>query len=603
MQEYNNDDKKFEINVWKQIFKVVFSKKIYAFLLFFTIMLTVFAETIYPILNALAIEKFLEHRNYTDFNKYIIYYSLLAVIIGISTTLFLLVASKMENNTSYEFRKKAYEKLQLLSYSYYDTNSTGWIMSRMTSDSRRLSFIISWGLVDILWSFISMFVIFIILLIYHFVLALISLILVPVIFLFSFLIRKKLLKSYRNARRVNSIMTANYNDSFMGSKTTKTLVIEDSNYEEFVGHAKEYKRYALRAAIYSSLFGPVVFLLTYSGVGFTLIFGGAINLGFINIKPIDVTTLYLFVSYIIRFFDPITILSKVLADVKQAQASAERVIQLINTELEIKDTKEVINKYGDIFNPKYENYEKLEGKIEFKDVSFKYKKGETVLNNFNLVINKGQTVALVGHTGSGKSTIVNLISRFYEPTSGSILIDDLDYKKRSIGWLHYNLGYVLQSPQLFKGSIKDNIKYGKLNATDEEVINAAKVANCFDFIMSLEGKFDFNVGESGNRLSIGQRQLISFARAIIRDPKIIILDEATSSVDTEAELLIQDALEKILKNRTSIIIAHRLSTVINSDKIIVLKNGAIVENGTHKELLNNKGYYYELYQNQFYKVL
>jgi len=313
--------------------------------------------------------------------------------------------------------------------------------------------------------------------------------------------------------------------------------------------------------------------------------------------------IYIGIDYTLKMFGPILSIAQILGDFQQAQASAERIISLINTKPEIVDREDVIEKYGDIYNPKKENYEELIGKVEFKNVDFKYNTGEEVLHDFNLKVESGMSVALVGHTGSGKSTIINLISRFYEPTNGSILIDDVDYKDRSVGWLHSNLGYVLQSPQLFSGSILDNVRYGNLSASDEECIKALEIVDAKDFIESLPDKYNTNVGEGGSRLSQGERQLISFARAIVANPKLLILDEATSSIDTKSEEKIQNAISKVLKNRTSFIVAHRLSTIVNSNLIIVMDKGRIVESGTHKELLNKKGYYFELYKNQFRKQI
>ncbi|MDY0024307.1 MAG: ATP-binding cassette domain-containing protein, partial [Candidatus Izemoplasmatales bacterium] len=300
-----------------------------------------------------------------------------------------------------------------------------------------------------------------------------------------------------------------------------------------------------------------------------------------------------------QFFDPVNNIANFYARFQQAQASAERIVSLIETKADIVDSEEVIEKYGTVFYYKKENFEPLLGEVEFKDVDFKYNVGEQVLTDFNLKVKAGQSIALVGHTGAGKTTIVNLISRFYEPTKGEILIDGVDYRKRSLGWLHSNLGYVLQTPHLFSGSVMENIRYGNLMATDEEVIEAAKAVEAHNFIMKFENGYDTECGEGGSRLSVGQKQLVSFARAILADPKILILDEATSSVDTETEQLIQTAINKLLKGRTSFIVAHRLSTIVHSDQILVLEDGKIIESGRHKELIKKGGAYYKLYTNQY----
>ncbi|MDF2591969.1 MAG: transporter ATP-binding protein, partial [Clostridia bacterium] len=317
------------------------------------------------------------------------------------------------------------------------------------------------------------------------------------------------------------------------------------------------------------------------------------------LQALSYGTLVLFIQYTIQFFEPVRELARIFAELQSAQASAERIFSMIETEPEIVDSEEVIAKYGDSFCGERECWPHIEGNISFKNVSFSYKDGEKVLSNFNLDVKSGETIALVGETGSGKSTIVNLACRFYEPTEGQVLIDGMDYTKMPIAWLQSNLGYVLQTPHLFSGTIKDNIKYGKLTATDEEIINAAKLVNAHDFISKLENGYDNEVGEGGNRLSTGEKQLVSFARAILANPRIFVLDEATSSIDTETEHIIQDAIQTVLEGRTSFIIAHRLSTIRSADRILVIRDGEVTEQGNHKQLMKLKGYYYRLYTNQF----
>ena len=567
-------------------------------MLVFVSLLSVF-EAAYPILNKYAIDVFFTEKNYDTFPIFAGLYVLNAIFFGLSVWGFIRFAGRVEVSTSYELRRQAYNKLQALPFSYFDRTPQGWVMARMTSDSRRLANIISWGLVDFLWGLLTMVIIMVVLFIYEWRLALIITALMPFLVTVAVYFRKKILNAFRESRKINSKITASYNEGFMGTKTTKSLVIEDKNNEEFEQLTFDLRKSNMRAIRFSAMFSPIMLVISYIGVTLTLYFGG--NMVLLTILPLG--TLYLFIDYTIRFFDPVMQLARILAEFQQAQASAERVVQLIETEVEIFDRPEVIEKYGSLFNPKKENWEELEGAVEFDNVTFKYNAGETVLKNFNLKVNAGQTVALVGHTGSGKSTIVNLISRFYEPTEGRILIDGLDYKDRSIGWLHSKLGYVLQSPHLFSGTVMENIRYGRLTATDEEVIEAAKVVNAHAFIEKLEKGYDNEVGEGGNKLSVGQKQLISFARAILAQPRLLILDEATSSIDTETEVLIQAAIDKLLLNRTSFVIAHRLSTIVSADLILVLEDGKIIESGSHRELLNQQGHYYNLYKNQFMKEL
>ncbi|MEZ7872876.1 MAG: ABC transporter ATP-binding protein, partial [Eubacteriales bacterium] len=320
-----------------------------------------------------------------------------------------------------------------------------------------------------------------------------------------------------------------------------------------------------------------------------LVLTGAMSLG----------TIAAFISYITDFFHPVQNIASTFSEFQRRQAAAERVLTLLDTEPDIQDTQEVEDLFGDNFNPRRENWPPIIGDIDFEDVSFKYKDGEEVLNNFNLRIKAGETIALVGATGAGKSTIVNLICRFYEPTGGSIKIDGADYRTRSQLWLQSNIGYVLQEPQLFSGTIADNIRYAEKEATDEQVREAARLVNAETFILKLEKGYDTQVGEGGNRLSTGEKQLISFARAIIHNPRLFVLDEATSSVDTETEMMIQQAIEKTLHGRTSFIIAHRLSTIRHADRILVIEDGKIAESGSHKELIAERGQYYQLYTTQF----
>lgn len=595
----------FKINTWKKIFKIIAKDKKVIFKMIIIVLLLTSLDIIFPLLNKYAIETYFSDKpDFTNRHLFIAIYGVVALIFGLTVWGFIRAAAVVEEATTFELRMQAFKNLQQLSFSYFDTTPTGWVMARMTSDARRLASIISWGIVDILWGFMLMIGILVVSFFINWRLALILTALLPFFLVIAIYFRKKILKEYREVRKINSQVTASYSESFMGAKTTKTLVLEDENNYEFDLIATRMKKRSLKAAFISSLFWPTILMLGYIGVVLVLYQGGILIINDPTGLIFTTSTLYLFIDYAIKFFDPVMVIARVLADFQQAQASAERVISLIETVPEILDTEEVVAKYGDIFNHKKENWETIKGKISFNNVSFKYKNTEQyVLENFNLTILPGQMVALVGETGSGKSTIVNLISRFYEPTEGEILIDDQNYQLRSISWLHANLGYVLQTPQLFSGTIKENIRYGRLEATDDEIITASKLANAHSFIIEQEKGYDTDIGEGGNKLSLGQKQLISFARAVIANPKILVLDEATSSIDTENEKVILDAMKTVLKGRTSIVVAHRLSTVVKADVIIVLRDGKVIEQGTHQELLHLKGYYFELYRNQFIQEL
>lgn len=589
---------KVNLGTWKKILKTVFDDKKSVFFLFFFAVVMGFIDMTMTLFNAYAIDNFFEKGNYETLPIFITLYVLAAFIMGFSVWGFIYQAGKIEVKTNYRLRKEAFETIQRLPFSYFDKTPQGWIMARMTSDSRRLANIISWGVVDFLWSFVIMLAILIILFIYSWKLALIISASIPVMIVLAYYFRKKILAGYRVSRKKNSIVTAAFNESFMGAKTTKSLAIEAEALQEFEIKTVDLRRSTTKAILWSSIFSPIMLMISYIVLG-VVMYQGSKTIITAGVALLTVGTFYIFIDYTVRFFDPVMQISRILAQFQQAQASAERIVQLIEENPAIYDTDEVVQKYGDLLNPHFENWEDLEGSIEFKDVTFSYNDTEIILDKFNLKVEKGMSVALVGHTGSGKTTIVNLLSRFYEPTAGEILIDGKDYRTRSIHWLHKRLGYVLQTPHLFTTNIMENIRYGRLDATDEEVIEAAKAIGADAFISKMPNGYLSNIGEGGNKLSIGEKQLISFARAVLADPKILILDEATSSIDSEAEQVIQEATHKLLSGRTSFIVAHRLSTIVDADLIILLSGGKIVEMGVHKELLKLKGGYYQLYKNQF----
>ena len=594
MQDSPNKEK-IELNVWKNFFIYLKPYK-GLFLILTTIMIILgILDAIFPLLTKYAIDNFVEKRNISGLGRFGIVYFLAVVALSVTVYYFIEIAGKLETKMAYDIRKKGFEKLQVLSLSYYDDKAVGWLMARMTSDITRLSETISWSLVDLAWGFTMMLAVTIAMIRLNYKLALITLSVIPLVAVISFYFQRKILKAQRVVRKLNSKITAAYNEDIQGAKTTKTLVREEINLSEFSEITSSMRDSSIRATIISSIYLPIILTLASIGTGLALNFGGQGVL----LNTISFGTLVAFISYTSQFYEPIRQIAVIFAELQGAQASAERVFSLLNEEPDILDTKEVVEKYGDLLNPKKELWPEIKGGVEFKNVTFSYKTGETVLENFNLKVEPGETIALVGETGSGKSTIVNLFCRFYEPTSGEILIDGINYKDMPQNWIHENLGYVLQSPHLFSGTIRDNIRYGNLDATDEDIINAAKLVNAHGFIMETEKGYDTEVGEGGGLLSTGQKQLISFARAIVRNPRLFVLDEATSSIDTETEKIIQDAINKVLEGRTSFVIAHRLSTIRNAHRILVIRDGKIVESGSHRELIQQKGYYYNLYTNQF----
>ncbi|MGV8981714.1 ABC transporter ATP-binding protein [Clostridium sp.] len=590
----NKSAGKIDIGIWRKLFKYLTEfKKGLAFLAFLMVGVAGI-DVVMPLLTRYAIDNFIMKKTTQGLSIFAIVYFCIIVFQALNVRLFIINAGKIETHLAYHIRKLGFKRLQQLSFSYYDNSSVGWLMARMTSDVARLSEIISWGLIDMVWALVMMIGFIGVMLINNVRLTLICMSVVPPLFLIGMFFQKKILKSYRKVRKLNSKLTADFSEEISGAKTTKTLVREEENLKEFKLDAGVMRNSSVKAAMFSALFLPIVISMGSLGAGFVLWIGGKSVIS----GALTYGTFVMFIAYTVQFFDPVSQLAGTIAELQNAQASAERIITLIETEPEIWDREDVIEKYGDLFYPKVENFEDIQGDIEFKDVCFSYKNGEKVFKNFNLKVKKGDTIALVGETGSGKSTLVNLLCRFYEPSSGEILIDGIDYRERSLLWLQSNIGYVLQSPHLFSGNIRDNIMYGKLNATQDEIENAARLVNAHSFISKLEKGYDSEVGEGGGNLSTGEKQLISFARAIVADPALFVLDEATSSIDTETERMIQNAIEKVLSDRTSFVVAHRLSTIVSADKILVIRHGKITESGTHRELLRRKGYYYTLYTNQ-----
>ncbi len=591
-QEYN---KRFDLNLWKKLFTYLKPYNKYLLILAIVMIGVAGIDAVFPLMNKHAVDNFVVPGNLAGLTRFAVYYGILICIQVINIWLFIAIAGKIEMGISYDIRKVAFKRLQELSFSYYDKTAIGWIMARLTSDVRKLGETIAWGLVDMVWGFTMMSLIMIIMLTLNWKLALITLSVIPLLLLFSLYFQKKILDAYRQVRKINSKITGAFNEGIMGAKTTKTLVREAENLNEFQVITSKMRSSSIKAAIFSALYLPIVLSLGSIGTALTLWYGGS----WIHQEFITYGLLVAFLSYTVQFFEPIREMARVFAELQSAQASAERILSLIDTEPEIKDSQEIIEKYGDTFNPKRENWPKIKGKITFQNVSFSYEADEKIISNLNLNIKPGESIALVGETGSGKSTIVNLACRFYEPTKGKILIDDVDYRERSQLWLQDNIGYVLQDPHLFNGTIKENIKYGNPNADESAIIRAARMVNAHRFIIEFPDGYNTEVGEGGSKLSTGEKQLISFARAILADPKIFVLDEATSSVDTEMEQVIQLAINKMLKGRTNFIIAHRLSTIRAADRILVLRNGKIIESGNHQQLLEKQGYYYRLYTNQF----
>jgi ATP-binding cassette subfamily B protein len=515
--------------------------------------------------------------------RFLSMYGVLILLQAVGVFLFITLTGVLGERIRYDLRRKLFNHLQKLSFSYFDRTPVGWIISRVTSDTERIAELVTWGLLDVTWGMTSVIISMVFMFLINWQLALIILLLLPILIYVAFQFKRRILGEFREVRRINSQITGAYNENISGVRVTKALAREQLDLLEFQDLSSDMYRASYRASWLSALFLPVVQLITAFGVAATVLFGGLqVEYGTMTIGDIQA-----FIAYVTFMLWPVQEMARVFAQMQQSIASAERVFSLIDAVPDIEDKEGAVAP------------DNISGDIRFEDVEFFYEKGKPVLDDFNLHVKKGETIALVGPTGGGKSTIVNLLCRFYEPKNGRILLNNMDYTDLTQQAIQSRVGMVLQTPHLFSGTIRENLRYGRLEATDEEIEAAAKLAGAHDFIKALEHGYDEDVGEGGNMLSVGQKQLLSLARAILAEPDIFIMDEATSSVDTLTEALIQQGMEAIMEGRTSFIIAHRLSTIKRADRILVIENGRITESGTHGELIHNRGHYYNLYTNQF----
>lgn len=553
-------------------------------------------DVLVPLFQSYAIDHFIALNTLKGLNIFALVYVAMIVTQTVSVYLSVHAATTIEMSVGKDLKKAQFEHLQTLSFSYYNTTPVGYIHARVMSDTLKIAGMIAWGLVDMFWAFIYVVSVFVIMFLLNWKLALIIMLVVPCIAVLTVYFQNKILHWNRRVRKVNSQITSAYNEGITGVRTSKSMVIEEDNQKNFRSITKNMHQAATKSAMLNAVYIPTILFFSSVAAAIVLARGGYM----VQSQVMQLGTLSVFISYAVVIFEPIQQLARLLADLISCQASIERVMDLLEQQPNVTDAPEVIERYGDMFEAKKENWERIEGDIVFEDVSFRYPDGkEYVLEHFNLHVPAGMNVAIVGETGAGKSTLVNLLGRFFEPTKGRILIDGKDYRERSQLWLHSQIGYVLQNPHLFSGTLYDNIRYGRLEATDEEVREAARKVSADIVAGKLEKGYESNVGESGGRLSTGEKQLISFARAILANPSIFVLDEATSSIDTQTEQLIQEATDQLLKGHTSFVIAHRLSTIRQADLILVVKDGKIIEEGSHRELLRQKGYYYDLYSRQF----
>lgn len=589
---------KLDLNLWARVFRHALPYKRLLVPLAISAVGIALVDASFALVTRWAVDDVVQAGNVLNLWPHIAVYGFLTIALSVGVWVFINSAGGLSNNMSHDIREECFKRIQELEFAYFDHRPTGWLISRLTSDCDKLARIIAWGSLDLVWAVCLVFMIAVILVVLHPVLGLLVLSVVPPLIFVSAIFQRKLLLSSRDTRKFNSMITASFAEALQGLRTTKTLVREEENLREFQGISSQMYGVSIQNALQSAVYIPIVLTLGSLAAGIALWRGGASVID----GSLTLGTLVAFIFYAGQFFNPINQIAQVLVQMQGAQAAGERVLSLLATVPGISDSEEVRKRLAtrepaaglapDGFPDGIES-------LEFRHVDFSYSDGESVLKDFNLSVKSGQTIALVGASGGGKSTIVNLAARFYEPTGGQILVNGHDLRARGLAWYQSNLGIVLQGPHLFSGSVRENIRYGRLDATDEEIEAAARSVNADGFIRALENGYDTDVGEGGNRLSTGQKQLVSFARALLANPRIFIMDEATSSIDTETEQLIQQGLKAIFHGRISFVIAHRLSTIRTADRILVIEKGRIIESGTHGELLAEKGHYHALYTHQF----
>jgi ATP-binding cassette subfamily B protein len=610
-----------DVGLWRKIFSLAMGHKAALYSLIGTVVVLAACDGSLTLVSMYLVDDLKAHGAEARWWRWAWMYAGLCAVFCACIGAFIVFAGKLTTHVSYDIRRAGFARLQELSFSYYDKRPAGWLMARLTSDCNKLSRILSFGTLDVVWGSCFLAALSIIMFTVDWRLALVVLAVAPFVGWVSVVFQRRILTASRRVRKANSDITASFNESISGVRTTKTLVRERENLGEFEHLTGGMYAAAVRNALYSAMYLPIVITFGSLATALALWYGGGrVMADYPPGHPLNLTLgqMWLFMNCSMQMVFPVQELAFRFAEIQAARAAAERVVELLETEPEIQDSPEVRRRIeasrrnrapgatGERDRPgRYEGEQAEDGyparieRMEFRGVTYWYKEGEPVLEDFDLAVEAGQTVALVGPTGGGKSTIVSLLSRFYEPRVGEILINGVDYRLRGLHWLQSNLGIVLQQPHLFSGTVRENIAYGKLDATDDEIARAAELVDAAGFIEALEHGYDTQVGEGGGSLSTGQKQLISFARAVLADPQIFVMDEATASVDTETEQVIQRSIAQVLAGRISFVIAHRLSTIRAADRILVIDGGRIVEQGDHAGLLAQRGRYYELYTHQF----
>ena len=583
-----NTDKK---KILKRLLSYLFEYKVTIVLVLLCMGVTVAISLVNPLIIEEALDNYVANKNMPGLMKLGIFALVLNVIFVAMVKIRMLVMAKVTNQILLKIRQDLYEHIQTLSFAFFDSRPTGKILARIIGDVNSLKDVLNNFVTTLIPEFVTVIGVVVIMLVKNVWLTLAALSTLPLMMVGIFFIQTAAHKRWQIYRKKSSNLNAYVHEDVAGMSVVQSFSAEEETREIFSDLVEEHKTAFWDACRYADMFGPVIDFCW--GIGAMMLY--LVGIKVLGIQNISVGLLVAFGTYINMFWRPIMNLSNFYNSLVTNLTAAERIFDILDTEPDIVDM-------GDV-----EELPDIKGAVEFSHVSFTYDRGtptETkVLEDVSFKVNPGETIALVGPTGAGKTTIVNLISRFYDIEEGNIFIDGYDLTKISIESLRKQMGVMTQDNFIFHGTVRDNILYGKLDATEEEMIQAAKAVNAHDFIMKMEKGYDTELKEQGAGLSIGQRQLIAFARTMVSMPKILILDEATSSIDTHTELLVQKGIEALLAGRTSFVIAHRLSTIQNADRIFVINDGGIVEQGSPKELMEKKGAYYNLYMAQFADVI